>query len=102
MAGITHGLLTGVLVTSGLSYLTATQFNSNAIKIKNEINSCIETIEKRNDPIPHISNVRSFYSSSISEGAKDLWNEEVISAVNWWYNLKIGNQLTNLITDVFK
>lgn len=102
MAGITHGFLTGVLVTSGLAYLTANQFHNNATKIKHEINNCIDVIEKRNDPIPHISNVRSFYSTSVAEGAKDLWNEEVIGAVNWWYNLKVGDHLISLVSNAFK
>lgn len=102
MAGITHGFLTGVLVTSGLAYLTACQFNNNAIKIKGEINDCIDIVEKKNETVSHISNVRSFYTSSVSEGVKDLWNEEVISAVNWWYNLKVGDRLSSLIADAFK
>lgn len=102
MAGITHGVLTGVLVTSGMAYLTAQQFKNNANKVKEEIQGCVDIIEKRNDPIPHISNVRSFATSNIGEGAKDIWNEEVIRAVNWWYDLKIGDYAVSLIASAFK
>jgi hypothetical protein len=101
MAGITHGLLTGVLAVSGLAYLTAGQFEKNALRIHNEIATTVDIYEKRNEPTPHISNVRTFYTSSVSEGAKDIWNEEVIRAINWWYDVKLGNRIIALITDAF-
>lgn len=102
MAGITHGVLTGVLVTSGLAYLTARQFENNAGTIKREIGQCIDIAEHKQEAVPHVSNVRTYYSSSVVEGAKDLWNEEVIGAVNWWYGLKVGSRLMAAISDAFK
>lgn len=91
-----------MLVTSGLAYLTARQFENNAAIVKREIGQCIDIAENKQEPVPHVSNVRTFYSSSVAEGVKDLWNEEVISAVNWWYNLEVGSRVMAAISDAFK
>lgn len=50
----------------------------------------MQNIEGRNDAVVPVSNVREFVSSNWNEGVRDIWNEEIIRAVNWFYGLDIG------------
>lgn len=102
MAGITQGFVTGALTVCGLTVLTTTQFQSTHTKIHTEIEKTRNVYELRNEPVNHVSNIRTFYTSNVNEGVKDIWNEEVIRAVNWWYDLKVGDKLVGYITGSFK
>lgn len=101
MAGITQGLIAGALVTTSLAYLTGQQFQNNAQRMKKELHDAADIFDKRNDPPQLISNVHIYEAREVSEGVKDIWNSEVIRAVNWWYSLQLGNKAAAAIANLF-
>ncbi|TID29251.1 hypothetical protein CANINC_002047 [Pichia inconspicua] len=101
MAGITQGLIAGALVTTSLTYLTGQQFQKNAKVVKKELRDAADIFDKRNDPPQLVSNVHIYEDRNIKEGVKDIWNSEVIRAVNWWYSLQLGNKAAAAIANLF-
>lgn len=90
-----HGFLGGVFLTGSLA-LTYTSYvkssmeivSNNLQDIDNTINNRILTdkdVEK--DPQPLNRRVLTTHRPSVLETAKDIWNEEVITMVNWVYSI---------------
>jgi hypothetical protein len=101
MAGITHGLLAGALVTTALTYATASQFRTTASTVHLESLTAADIWQSRDIPTPLVSNKNTFYKRDVVEGAKDLWNEEVMRAVTWWYGLRVGDKTAAAIAGLF-
>ncbi|EMG50175.1 hypothetical protein SBY92_003680 [Candida maltosa Xu316] len=118
MGGRIHGFLGGVLLTTTLTYYTSEYISKNQQFISQQlrqsdyiINNRIlsdadEKLRKNYVPNSHIS-----YSAraGFAETCKDIWNDEIITMVNWIYSLnwyKMGvdidakvNQLTDKFAD---
>lgn len=118
--GRIHGFLGGVLLTSTFTYYTQQYINKNQQFISQHlrqsdyiINNRIlsdKDAELRKNYIPD-SHVNYQSRVSFAETCKDIWNEEIITMVNWlysinWYKLgldidsKVGELTTKLSESV--
>lgn len=97
MAGITQGALAGSLFALTLTYFTQQRFESTRNTVCASLQATRAAIETRNDPVEEVSNINNFQTRAFREGISDIWNEEVIRAVNWVYDLKLGNAAVGLV-----
>ncbi|EGW33951.1 uncharacterized protein SPAPADRAFT_134514 [Spathaspora passalidarum NRRL Y-27907] len=101
MGGRIHGFLGGVLLTSVFTYYTTEyihknqQFISQQLRQSNRITQRIVNQEAiPQDNTPRDSRILTT-NRNFKETCKDIWNEEIITAVNWiysidWYDLGLN------------
>lgn len=111
MGGRIHGFLGGVLLTSVATYYTGEFVRSNKLFVSSQLQSSRDIIEHQIISHKHghdkIMPVNKLFEEtrrvSILETSKDLWNEELIKAVNWVYSIdwyKFGVQTDQAIMDL--
>lgn len=98
--GFTQGLLAGTLVATSLAYTSGSLMRRTANTVHSHVEGAINNDDESSNK--NVSNVHIIYTRSAIEGVKDLWNEEVISAVDWWYRVDVGGRCMALIGDAFK
>ena len=112
--GRIHGFLGGVLLTSSLAYSTSQYINKNQQFISQNLRQSDYIINNRilsdadaklrENYVPD-SHVKYQSRVNFAETCKDIWNEEIITMVNWVYSLnwyKMGLDIdakVNLWTD---
>ncbi|RCK62992.1 hypothetical protein Cantr_10235 [Candida viswanathii] len=94
--GRIHGFLGGVLLTSTLTYYTSQYINKNQQFISHHLRQSESIIndrilsdkdaELRRGYVPD-SHVNYRSRVSFAETCKDIWNEEIITMVNWVYGI---------------
>lgn len=94
MGGRIHGFLGGVLLTSVVTYYTGEFVRSNKLFVSAQLQASRDIIDHQIVAHKHIRDdtpVDKLYSEvrrvSVLETCKDLWNDEVIRAVNWVYSI---------------
>ncbi|CAN3377073.1 hypothetical protein DIURU_002075 [Diutina rugosa] len=112
MGGRIHGFLGGVLLASSLTYYTGEYIKKNASIASRSLQMSDDIINKRmlsthnewDDVVPVTSKVE-FIQRPFAESCKDIWNQEIITAVNWlysinWYRLgEKADESLNKLTD---
>lgn len=112
MGGRIHGFLGGVLLALLLTYYTGEYIKKNASIASRSLQMLDDIINKRmlsthnewDDVVPVTSKVE-FIQRPFAESCKDIWNKEIITAVNWlysinWYRLgEKADELLNKLTD---
>lgn len=112
MGGRIHGFLGGVLLALLLTYYTGEYIKKNASIASRSLQMLDDIINKRmlsthnewDDVVPVTSKVE-FIQRPFAESCKDIWNQEIITAVNWlysinWYRLgEKADELLNKLTD---
>lgn len=105
-----NGFLGGVLLASSLTYYTGQYFKKNQTFIstslqqsKNIIDNRILTDRDLNKEIIPVNNNIDLKHRTFQETYKDIWNEEIVTMVNWvysinWYQLgkKVDEQVVEL------
>lgn len=94
--GRIHGFLGGVLLTSSLAYSTSQYINKNQQFISQNLRQSGYIINNRilsdadaklrENYVPD-SHVKYQSRVNFAETCKDIWNEEIITMVNWVYSL---------------
>lgn len=94
MGGRINGFLSGVLLTASLVYYTGEyikkdqQFISKQLKVSDTIINegiiCGKDLQK---PIQVPQKGNKIINGGFTESAKDIWNEEIYSFVNWVYSI---------------
>lgn len=97
MAGIVQGALAGTLACLTLTYFTQQRMVATQDTIQASLRASVDTIQRRNDPVEPVSNVRAYVIRDWSQGAKDIWNEELIRGINWLYDLNLGQAAIGLV-----
>lgn len=97
MAGIVQGALAGSLACLTLTYFTQQRLQATQLVLHESLTASVATLETRNDPVVPVSNIRAYTTQEWQQGARDIWNEEVIRSVNWFYGLNLGNAAVGLI-----
>ncbi|CCE83810.1 Piso0_004399 [Millerozyma farinosa CBS 7064] len=95
MGGRIHGFLGGVLLTSALTYYTGEyikknkEFVSQQLKASNNIinENILSDASSRKLPEPEDKSIQYTSRAGVLETSKDIWNNEIISAVNWLYSI---------------
>ncbi|KAG7664584.1 uncharacterized protein J8A68_001879 [[Candida] subhashii] len=95
MGGRIHGFLGGVLLTSAITYYTSQyiqknqQFISHQLRTsENIINNRILSDKDLQKPLePISSHITTTGRVSFGETCKDIWNDEIITMVNWIYSI---------------
>lgn len=89
-----HGFLGGVLLASSLTYYTQEYFKKNQVFISTSLQQSKNIIDNRilSDKDLHkvalpINNNVNLNHRTFSETYKDIWNEEIITMVNWLYSI---------------
>jgi altered-inheritance-of-mitochondria protein 5 len=119
MVGRIHGFLGGVLLASSFTYYTREYFRKNQQFISSSLHQSKNIIDNRilsdadinKEPVP-VNNYVNTSHRGFAETYKDIWNEEIITMVNWiysinWYKLGVNVdkqvvELTDRIADVVK
>lgn len=111
MGGRIHGFLGGVLLTSVATYYTGEYIRNNKAFVSAQLQNSKDIIEHQivtdNHRQQPIVPVNKQYSEtrrvSVLETSKDLWNDELIKAVNWVYSIdwyRFGVQTDQAINDL--
>ncbi|KAK6463478.1 hypothetical protein DFJ63DRAFT_120654 [Scheffersomyces coipomensis] len=95
MGGRIHGFLGGVLLTSAFTYYTGEYFQKNATFISQQLKTSDNIINHRiltdrdlvAESIPKSSHSNKTDRISFVETSKDIWNDEIITMVNWVYSI---------------
>ncbi|KAK6453813.1 uncharacterized protein RJT20DRAFT_63529 [Scheffersomyces xylosifermentans] len=95
MGGRIHGFLGGVLLTSAFAYYTGEyikkneQFVSNQLRTTNHIinNRILTDTDLLKEAVPKSSHITVTQRPSFGETCKDIWNDEIITMVNWVYSI---------------
>lgn len=115
MSGRITSFLSGVLLTLSTTYFTGQYFDKNKDFASNQLRTANGIINNRilsdrdiaKERIPISKQVNELSRSDNVETCKDIWNNEVITFVNWvyginWYDtgLKIDNKLYKLFSSL--
>ncbi|ABN68247.1 predicted protein [Scheffersomyces stipitis CBS 6054] len=95
MGGRIHGFLGGVLLTSAFAYYTGEYIRKNEQFVSQQLRSANNIIQNKiltdrdliNESVPKSSHSISTQRVSVTETAKDIWNDEIIKMVNWVYSI---------------
>lgn len=95
MGGRIHGFLGGVLFTSAVTYYTSQYIEHHQQFISSHLRTCNSTITRgilnRNDSPLVVDPVSSHTIMrgrvGLGETCKDIWNDEIITMVNWIYSI---------------
>lgn len=93
--GAVHGFLGGVLLTSSVAYFTGQYVRDRARVVSRHLSDAERTIHNRilsdadlvREARPRDSHARYLRRAGVAEACKDIWNEEIITMVNWLYSL---------------
>ncbi|CAK9437490.1 uncharacterized protein LODBEIA_P18680 [Lodderomyces beijingensis] len=116
MGGRIHGFLAGVLLTSASTYYLGYTFRQNSEFVSKQLqqsnhiinNRILTDSDYRQTAIPN-NHITATLRPSWTETCKDIWNDEIITMVNWiysinWYKLGIkvdeeASKLTDKIVE---
>lgn len=95
MAGRIHGFLAGVLFTSAVTYYTGEYIKKNQAFVSKHLQASSRIIENRiltdkdisKDIEPGSSRITVTGRGDFKEICKDIWNDEIITMVNWIYSI---------------
>ena len=77
-----------MLLTSSLAYSTALEFRKNSKFISTSLEESRIIIDERHTPKPPLRRTIDYTNRpSWIETAKDIWNDEIITGVNWLYSI---------------
>lgn len=79
----------GVLATSSIAYLTALEFRKNASFISSELQSAQSTLDNHGKTkVLPLESIHYEKRLNLKETMKDVWNDEIIKGVNWFYGIQ--------------
>ncbi|KAG7194185.1 uncharacterized protein KQ657_004895 [Scheffersomyces spartinae] len=95
MAGRIHGFLSGVLLTSAITYYTGEYIKKNQQFVSRHLQTSTRIIDNRilsdkdinKDIEPGSSHITRTSRGEFKEICKDIWNDEIITMVNWIYSI---------------
>ncbi|KAK6203006.1 uncharacterized protein RJT21DRAFT_119125 [Scheffersomyces amazonensis] len=95
MGGRIHGFLGGVLLTSAFAYYTGEYFKKNSTFISHQLQISDNVINNRiltnkdllKELEPKSSHISTTDRVNFSETSKHIWNDEIITMVNWVYSI---------------
>lgn len=95
MGGRIHGFLGGVLLTSALTYYTGEYFRKNQQFVSSHLRTSDNIINNRilsdkdiaREAVPISKQENSVRRLNSVETCKDIWNDEIITMVNWIYRI---------------
>lgn len=81
--------MTGLLTTSSVAYLTALELRKNSSFISTELQAAQSTIDNHGKTkVQPLGTIEYESRSSLKETMKDVWNDEIIKGVNWFYSIQ--------------
>ncbi|KAF5097709.1 hypothetical protein D0Z00_002310 [Geotrichum galactomycetum] len=84
-----YGFLGGVLTTSSIAYLTALEFRKNSAFISGELKASQSILDNHGKiKIEPLQPIEYEARLSLKETMKDVWNDEIIKGVNWFYGIQ--------------
>lgn len=79
----------GILATSSVAYLTALEIRKNSSFISNELKSAQLTLDNHGKiKILPLETIEYETRVNLNETMKDVWNDEIIKGVNWFYGIQ--------------
>lgn len=77
------------MATSSIAYLTALEFRKNSSFISSELRSAQSTIDNHGKIKVHpLETIEYETRLNLKETMKDVWNDEIIKGVNWFYGIQ--------------